>query len=80
MYTIGAVPEGVILICTTCNHIERVSQFSLSLGSQRTQTAQAMQAHSRHEHHPAPLPELLPNKYEVLASAGVSGHMWSFDK
>jgi len=80
MYTIGRVPEGVILTCQDCTHIEHVSHFSLSLGSQRTQAAQAMQAHSRHEHNTGPLLELLPNKYEVLASAAVSRHMWIFDR
>ena len=79
MYTIGRVPEGVILTCKNCNHTERVSHFSLSLGSQRTQAAQAMQAHSRHEHNAGPLLDLLPNKYEVLASAAVNRHMWIFD-
>jgi hypothetical protein len=62
-----------------CTHIERVSQFNLSLGSQRTQAAQAMQAHSRHEHYTGPQLELLPNKYEVLAAA-VSRHMWIVDR
>jgi len=76
MYTISKVLEGIILTCQDCAHIERVSQFNLSLGSQRTQAARAMQAHSRHEHHTGPLLELLPNKYEVLASAAVSRHAW----
>ena len=80
MYTISRVLEGIILTCRDCTHIERVSQFNLSLGSQRTQAAQAMQAHSRHEHNTGPLLELLPNKYEVLASAAVSRHMWIFDR
>jgi hypothetical protein len=80
MYTISRVLEDIILTCKNCNHTERVSQFNLSLGSQRTQAAQAMQAHSRHEHNTGPLLEPLPNKYEVLASAPVSRHMWIFDR
>jgi ribosome-binding protein aMBF1 (putative translation factor) len=80
MYTISKVMEGIILTCQDCAHIERVSQFNLSLGSQRTQAAQAMQAHSRHEHDMEPLLELLPNKYEVLASAAVSRHSWVCDR
>jgi hypothetical protein len=80
MYTIRKVLEGIILTCQDCNHVERVSQFNLSLGSQRTQAAQAMQAHSRHEHNTSPLLDLLPNKYEGLASAAVSRHMWIFDR
>jgi len=80
MYTINKVPDDIILTCQDCTHIERVSQFNLSLGSQRTQAAQAMQAHSRHEHNAGPLLDLLPNKYEVLASAAVSRHSWMCDK
>jgi hypothetical protein len=80
MYTISKVLEGIILTCQDCTHIERVSQFNLSLGSQRTQAAQAMQAHSRHEHNTGPLLELLRNKCEVLASAAVSRHAWICDR
>jgi hypothetical protein len=80
MYTIRKILEDIILTCQDCTHIERVSQFSLSLGSQRTQAAQAMQAHTRQEHHTGPLLELLPNKYEVLASAAVRRHAWIFDR
>jgi hypothetical protein len=75
MYTISKAPEGVILTCKNCPHIESVGQFNLSLGSQRTQAARAMQAHCRDEH-PARLSKLLPKKYEVLASAAVSRHSW----
>jgi hypothetical protein len=78
MYTIRKVPEGIILTCKKCTHIESVSQFSLSLRSQRTQAARAMQAHSR-DKHPARLRKLLPKKYEVLASAAVSRHAWICD-
>ena len=80
MYTIRKILEDIILTCQDCTHIERVSQFSLSLGSQRTQAAQAMQAHTRHEHHTGSLLELLPNKCEVLASAAVRRHAWIFDR
>ena len=66
MYTIGKVLEDIILTCKNCNLTERVSQFKLSLGSQRTQAAQAMQAHSVPEPNAGPLLELLPNKYEQI--------------
>ena len=79
MYTINKVPEGIILTCKNCTHIESVSQFNLNLGSQRTQAARAMQAHSRAEHK-AGLLKLLPKKYEVLASAAVSRHSWICDR
>ncbi len=79
MYTISKVPEDVVLICKDCTHIETVSQFNLSLGSQRTQAARAMLAHSR-DKHPAGLLKLLPKKSEVLASAAVSRHTWICDR
>jgi hypothetical protein len=62
MYTIGKVSEGIILICRVCGHIERVSQFNVSLGSQRTQAARAMQAHARGQHNAALLTSL-PKRY-----------------
>jgi hypothetical protein len=80
MYTISKVLEDIILTCQDCTHIERVSRFNLSLGSQRTQAAQAMQAHSRHEHITGQLLELLPNKLEVLASAAVSRNTWTCER
>jgi hypothetical protein len=79
MYTISKVPEGIILTCKNCTHIESDSHFNLSLGSQRTQAARAMQAHSRDKHN-AGLLKLLPQKYEVLASAEVSRHSWICDR
>jgi hypothetical protein len=79
MYTISKVPKGVILTCKTCAHIESVSQFNLSLGSQRTQAARAMQAHSR-DKHPARLVKPIPKKYEVLTSATVNRHAWVCDR
>jgi hypothetical protein len=67
MYAIARVSEGIILICRDCGHIEYVSQFNLNIGSQRTQAAQAMQAHSRHKHNAGPLLKLLPKRYGVMA-------------
>jgi hypothetical protein len=67
MYMISKVLEGIILICRDCDHIEHVSQFNLNIGSQRTQAAQAMQAHSRDKHQAGPLLKLLPKKYGVMA-------------
>jgi hypothetical protein len=68
MYAIGNVSEGIILICQNCGHIEHVSQFSLSLGSQRTQAVRAMDAHSRDKHN-AEILRPLPKNYGVNASA-----------
>ena len=66
MYTISKGLEGIILTCQDCTHVEHVNQFSMSLGSQRTQAAQAMQAHSRDKHNAAVL-KVLPKKYGVMA-------------
>jgi hypothetical protein len=68
MYTIGKVPEGIVLICRNCGHIEHVSQFNVSLGSQRTQAARAMQAHVREQHN-GPLLTRLPKNYGVMAQS-----------
>jgi hypothetical protein len=65
MYEIGKVSEGVILICRDCGHVEYVSQFKLNLGSQRTQAARAMHAHSRDKHNAATL-KPLPKNYGVM--------------
>ena len=77
MYTISKVPEGVILTCKKCTHIESVSQFNLSLGSQRTQAASAMLTHARAEHKAGPLLKHLPKTYEVVESDAVSRHNWT---
>jgi hypothetical protein len=69
MYTIGKVSEGIILICRDCGHIEYVSQFNVSLGSQRTQAARAMLAHAQDQHNAA-LRTLLPKDYGVIAPCG----------
>jgi hypothetical protein len=68
MYTIDKVSEGIILICQDCGHIEHVSQFIVSLGSQRTQAARAMQAHAREQHNGA-LPTRLPKNYGVMSQS-----------
>jgi hypothetical protein len=47
MYVIKRDDEGVFFLCTACNHMERVRNFDGSLGSQRTQAAQAMNQHLR---------------------------------
>jgi hypothetical protein len=68
MYTIGKVSEGIVLICRDCGHIEHVSQFNMSLGSQRTQAARAMQRHARDKHNAALL-KSLPKDYGVMAKS-----------
>lgn len=67
MYTISKVPEGIILTCHDCTHIENVSRFNPHLGSQRTQAARAMQEHSRDKHGAGSLLTVLPKKYGIMA-------------
>jgi hypothetical protein len=67
MYTISkTLEDGVILTCRDCSHIERVNRFSLVLGSQRTQAAQSMHAHSQDKHCAGPSLKLLPQSYGVI--------------
>jgi hypothetical protein len=68
MYTISKVSEGVILICQDCGHIERVTQFNVSFGSQRTQAARAMLAHVRERHNGVPHTRL-PKNYGVMSQS-----------
>jgi hypothetical protein len=63
MYTIGKDRDGIVLICPGCQHIERVSVFNLSLGSQRTQAALAMCEHNRIVHKKGPMLRSLPKNY-----------------
>ena len=50
MYRIRKDPDGVILICHDCSHVEHIDAFDESVGSRRTQAARAMQSHSYHKH------------------------------
>jgi hypothetical protein len=50
MYIISKDPDGVILICHECPHVEHIDAFDESGGSRRTQAARAMQSHSYQEH------------------------------
>jgi hypothetical protein len=50
MYTISKDPDGIVLVCHECSHVERIDAFDKSVGSQRTQAARAMQIHSREQH------------------------------
>jgi hypothetical protein len=66
MYTISKDPEGVILLCHECTHVERVSGFDVRIGSQRTQAAQAMHAHERDTHGEGSALKSVPSKYGVM--------------
>jgi len=50
MYRITKDPDGIVLVCHDCAHVERIDGFDKSVGSRRTQAARAMQIHSRAEH------------------------------
>jgi hypothetical protein len=50
MYTISKGPDGIVLVCHDCSHVERIDGFDKRVGSQRTQAARATQVHSREQH------------------------------
>jgi hypothetical protein len=50
MYTISKDPDGIVLLCHNCSHVERVSASDKNIGSPRTQAARAMQIHAREKH------------------------------
>jgi hypothetical protein len=67
MYTISRDPDGIVLVCHDCSHVERIDGFDKSAGSQRTQAARAMQVHSREQHGLGSLLKPMPNHYGVVA-------------
>jgi len=66
MYTISQDPDGVVLVCHECPHVERIDAFDKSLGSRRTQAARAMQIHSRDQHGSGSVLNSVPNNYGVV--------------
>jgi len=66
MYTISKDPDGVVLVCHDCSHVERIDGFDKSVGSQRTQAARAMQIHSREHHGLGSVLKPVPNNYGVM--------------
>jgi hypothetical protein len=50
MYKISEDPDGAVLLCHYCSHVERIDSFNESLGSRRAQAAQTMQSHSCEKH------------------------------
>ena len=67
MYTISKDPDGIVLVCHDCSHVERIDRFDKSVGSQRTQAARAMQIHSREQHGLGSVFKPMPNNYGVMA-------------
>jgi hypothetical protein len=65
MYTISKDLDGVVLICHDCPHIERVTVFSETLGSRRTQAARAMQIHSQDKHGAGSVLSAIPKRLAV---------------
>ena len=66
MYKISRDPDGVVLLCHNCSHIEHIDAFSESLGSRRTQAARAMQNHSRDKHGAGSVLKPIPKNYGVM--------------
>ena len=64
MYRINRSPRGVILVCIDCQHTEHVNQFDATLGSCRTQAANAMLKHVLNDHGKPPVGLLKPQTIE----------------
>jgi hypothetical protein len=62
MYKIRKDPDGVVLQCHDCSHIERVDSFAVGIGNPRTQAARAMQKHSREKHGVGSVLQPIPNE------------------
>ena len=67
MYTISKDPDGIVLVCHDCSHVERIDGFDKSVGSQRTQAARAMQVHSSEQHGLGSVLKTIPNNCGVVA-------------
>ena len=68
MYTITKDPDGVVLVCHDCPHVERLDAFDKNIGSRRTQAARAMQVHSRDQHGAGSVLNPVPKNYEAPPS------------
>jgi hypothetical protein len=66
MYEISKDDDGVVLLCHACSHVERINSFDESLGSRRTQSARAMQNHSRDKHGEGSVLKPIPHNYGVM--------------
>jgi hypothetical protein len=66
MYKIRKEPDGVVLLCHNCSHLEHIDSFNESLGSRRTQAARAMQNHSRDKHGAGSVLTPIPKNYGVM--------------
>jgi hypothetical protein len=66
MYKIIKDPDGVVLLCHDCSHVERIDSFNESLGSPRTRAARAMQNHSREKHGAGSVLQPIPTNYGVM--------------
>jgi hypothetical protein len=65
MRKISKEPDGVVLLCHDCSHVERINAFNENLGSRRTQAARAMQNHSRDTHGAGSVLAPIPRNYGV---------------
>ena len=63
MYKISKEPDGVVLLCRNCAHVERIDAFNENSGNRRTQAARAMQDHSRDKHGTGSVLRPIPKNY-----------------
>jgi hypothetical protein len=66
MHKIIKDPDGIVILCHDCSHMERVDSFNESLGSPRAQAARAMQNHSREKHGAGSVLQPIPKNYGVM--------------
>jgi hypothetical protein len=50
MSTISKDPDGIVLLCHNCSHVERIDLFDETLGNRRTPAARTMWNRSGLEH------------------------------
>jgi type II secretory pathway predicted ATPase ExeA len=67
-------PDGIVLVCHDCSHVERVNTLTESLGSGRTRAARAMQNHSREKHGTGSVLKPIQNK---LGNHGTKVTSWT---
>jgi hypothetical protein len=60
MSTISKGPDGIVLLCHNCSHVEGIDLFDETLGNRRTQAAQTRRSRSGLEHDAGSVPQPIP--------------------
>jgi hypothetical protein len=70
MYTISKDPNGIVLLCRNCSHVERVDSMRQGFGGRQTEAARAMQKHSREKHGTGAVARSVANNNSLGAHSG----------